>query len=701
MNSVRKGIHIPGPPKTPRRPVTDNVHGTLIVDAYRWLEDGKDAETVVWTKAQNERTGEVLGQLPEKDALAKQLMALVSRDFVGTPVFRGRRLFYTLRQAGAEQAVLCMRELSGGSAERVLVDPNKMSDKGLVALDWWQPSDDGSMVAYGCSERGDEWSVLRVLDVDSGEVLPDRIERARMAGVNWEKDNTGFYYCRYPKPGEVPPGEENYNHHLFHHRLGDDPSADPKVFGQGRPKEEFYHTTFSDDGRYLLLTVTHGWSSSDVYYRDETAPAPQFVPVVVGEQALFQDGKIVGDTLYLLSNYKAPRYKVCSVDLDRPGLENWRDLIPEDPSLTLDRLGICGGSILVGGLKDATSRLYLYDMDGSSKREVLLPMLGTVSSVTGQFARTEAFFRFESFALAPAIYRVYVDGSGAPEMFLSSDQPEGVRPIVVQQAFYRSKDGTTVPMFVLQRRDAGDAGTRERPRPTVLTGYGGFNLGRTPTYSDSVIPWLMNGGVYAVANLRGGNEYGEDWHKAGMRENKQNVFDDFIAAAEHLIGKRYTDRAHLGIWGRSNGGLLVGAALTQRPDLFTAVACGVPLLDMVRYHKSLIAHLWCSEYGNPDVPEEFAWLYAYSPYHRVRKGIRYPSVYFYTALSDSRVDPLHARKMTALLQEVQAETGSPNPILLRVESDAGHGSGKPIRKIVDEQAEMWAFLAWRLGLDIS
>ncbi len=675
--------------------MTDVVHGMSIVDPYRWLEDGKDPETIAWTKAQNELTTEALSGLPEKQALAKSLTSLLSRDSIGTPVFRGNRLFYTRRKAGEDQPVLCVRELSGGSYERVLVDPNKLSAAGLTALDWWQPSDDGSMLAYGCSDRGDEWSVLRVMDVDGSEVLPDRIERARMAGVNWEKDNSGFYYCRYPKPGEVPPGEENYNHHLFHHRLGDDPSSDPKVFGEGRPKDEFYHTLFSQDGKYLVLTVGHGWNSTDMYFRSETVPGAEFTPIVVGEQALFEPVAVVGNTLYLNTNYLAPRGRVCAVDLDRPSVKDWREVVPEDPSFTIEGVRICGGYMVVEGLRDASSRLFVFDMGGQSKREVPLPMLGTISAVATQISSPEAFFRFESFTLAPTIYRMYVDGSGAPEMFLSGWQPEGLGAVDVKQVFYRSKDGTRIPMFILGRRGP------DGPRPAVLTGYGGFNLGRTPSYSESVIPWLMAGGVYAVANLRGGNEYGEEWHKAGMRERKQNVFDDFISAGEYLIAQGYTDKRHLGIWGRSNGGLLVGAALTQRPDLFTAVSCGVPLLDMVRYHKFLIAYLWCSEYGNPDNADEFPYLYAYSPYHRVQEGLEYPAVYFYTALSDSRVDPMHARKMTAKLQEVQAATGNGSPILLRVESDAGHGVGKPVRKVVEEQAEMWAFLAWRLGLEIK
>ncbi len=697
MKNVPYKVVIPDTPAAPKRSVVDVYHGIRVEDPYRWLEDGTSEETTVWTEAQNRRTTEVMKQLPQKKALSEKLLTLMSGELVGAPVYRKDRLFYTKRKPGANQPVLCVRELSGGSTERVLVDPNLASEQGLLALDWWYPSDDGGMVAYGCSVGGDEWSVLRVKNVDTGEDLRERIERTRMASVTWDRDNSGFYYSRYPKPGEAPPGEENYNHHLFHHRLGDDPSEDPKVFGEGRAKDEFYRTCFSDSGEYLVLTVGHGWSSSDLYVRDQDAPGSAFTPIVEGVPAIFEVVAAIGDTLYVLTNSGAPRWRIAAVDLSHPSLDNWRDVVPQDPDLTIQEAKICGDCILVSGLVDASSRLFVFELDGSSKREIPLPMLGTVSALAAQLHSPEVFFRFESFALSPIIFRLYVDGSGAPQVFVSSDQPEGAEKVAVSQVFYKSKDGTRIPMFILEKKGPRLAG----PRPTVLTGYGGFNLGRTPSYFESAIPWLLAGGVYAVANLRGGNEYGEEWHKAGMRENKQNVFDDFIAAGHYLVDSGITDRSRLGIWGRSNGGLLVGAALTQKPDLFAAVSCGVPLLDMVRYHKFLIAYLWCSEYGNPDVPEEFPYLYAYSPYHKAQEGLIYPAVYFYTAMSDSRVDPMHARKMTARLQEVQKSTGWTNPILLRVESEAGHGVGKPVHKIVLEQAEIWAFMAWRLGLGIE
>ena len=696
-NSARQAVNIPEPPPTPKRPVTDNVHGTLIEDPYRWLEDGNSPETLEWTRAQNERTETVLSQLPERGFLQKRLLEIIQEDTIGSLTLRGGKLFYTVRKKGAKQPVLCVRGIDPESHERVLLDPNEASAIGIVALDWWYPSPDGKILAYGYSERGDEWSVLRVLDVETQTILPDLIERTRYSQVAWKKDNRSFYYGRYPKPGEVPPGEENYHRHIFHHTLGQDPAQDPKVFGEGLPKHDMPGASLSDDGTYLLITVNHGWNSTDLYIRDETRPGSPFVTIVEGEDAIFE-GTIIGDTLYMLTNYKAPRYRLLAVDLKHPERENWKEIIPEDPDFTLSSFEVVKGHIVVSALKDAISHLFVYDLNGENKREIPLPFLGTVGHITGEPSSSRFFFTFESFAVAPAIYSYDVEKDTVPQVFLSSAQPVSPDSIEIKQVFYPSKDGTRIPMFILHKK--GLRPGSQGPVPTVLSGYGGFNISRTPTYSPMIIPWLEKGGVYASANLRGGSEYGEAWHRAGMLDKKQNVFDDFIAAGEYLISKGYTDQDHLGIWGRSNGGLLVGAALTQRPDLFRAVACGVPLLDMVRYHKFLIAYLWTSEYGNPDDPEAFRWLYAYSPYHRVREGVSYPATYTYTATSDTRVDPMHARKMTAILQDVSSRCPSKGPVLLLVESDAGHGVGKPVYKVVEEQANIWAFLAWQLGLNM-
>ncbi|MGI6621266.1 MAG: prolyl oligopeptidase family serine peptidase [Bacillota bacterium] len=695
-------VRVPDPPNTPKRVVVDTVHGVKIEDPYRWLEDGLSAEVREWTHAQNARTNAVFRQLPERRQMAQRLLQLMSRDMVGSPVLRGGKLFFTKRIHGKNQPVLMVMEpphlQDAKSSPRVLVDPNRASAEGIVALDWWHPSPDGSMLAYGLSERGDEWSVLHILDVATGELLPETIERARYAGVTWKPDNQGFYYGKYPKPGEVPPGEENYNRHIFFHKLGTDPENDPKVFGEGRPKEQSYGTSLSNDGKYLLLTVSHGWNSTDLFFRREDIPGAEFIPIVEGEDASFY-GRIIGETLYMATNLEAPKYMVVAVDLNNPAMENWKTIIPESDDMTIDRIEFAKGHIIISGLRHAVSHMHIYTLDGKHVREVPLPTLGTVTGITASLDSSTFYFRFESFLIPPAIYRFGIERDETPEVVLES--ATGVDPGLasLEQVFYHSKDGTRVPMFIVKRR--GLDLSEKQPVPTVLSGYGGFNISRTPEYSPAILPWIEAGGIYASANLRGGSEYGEDWHRAGMLGNKQNVFDDFIYAGKYLIEKGYTDAEHLGILGRSNGGLLVGAALTQRPDLFRAVACGVPLLDMVRYHKFLIAYLWCSEYGDPDDPQAFKWLYAYSPYHNVKENVSYPATYIYTAESDTRVDPMHARKMTALLQDASSRTPSKGPILLTVEADAGHGVGKPLHKVVDEQANIWGFFAWQLGLELG
>lgn len=717
-------VHIPPPPDTPRRTVTDTVHGKLIEDPYRWLEDCESPETLEWIEDQNRRTEAVLAQVSQRQEFARRIEALLSQDTIGTPVLRGDTLFYTRRSGGANQPVLCVRKVPsdcgapGQTAqpeqpERVILDPNTLSGKGIVALDWWQPSPDGSMLAYGCSEGGDEWSVLHVLDVATGEVLPDTIKRARYAGVTWKPDNSGFYYCRYPKPGEVPPGDEFYYRKVFYHTIGHDPDKDPVVFGHGRPKHQMFGASLSEDGRYLLVSASHGWNSTDMYFRDETDPDSPFVPIVEGEDAIFR-GRVLGDTLYMLTNYQAPRYRVLAVDLRNPRRDGWREIIPESPDFTLGSFHIAAGRIIVSGLKDASSRLYVYNLDGTGKQEIPLPTLGTITGITCKTFGREVYFGFQSFTRPNTVYRLRLDACArvVPEPVFSGTQTVDPDSICVKQVFYSSYDGTRIPMFILHLADlefghdsrhaAPGQSTGRGPRPTVLTGYGGFNSSNTPSYAPAVIPWIQSGGVYAVANLRGGGEYGEEWHRAGMLDRKQNVFDDFAAAAECLIAGTYTTRDLLGISGRSNGGLLVGAALTQRPDLYRAVVCGVPLLDMVRYHKFLIAYLWTSEYGDPDNPEHFKWLYEYSPYHHISPGTSYPAVYTFTAASDTRVHPMHALKMTAALQynQTPAERGPAGkpPVLLHVEFEAGHGVGKPLYKIVQEQSNIWAFFAWQLGL---
>jgi len=699
-------------PPTRTEPVRDTLHGVEVADPYRWLEAVESAEVHEWVTAQNALTREHLDKFAGREAIRSRLEELLSVGSITTPAVCGRRYFYSRREGKQNQPVLYVRDGLDGK-DRVLIDPNTLSKDGTVALDWHFPSRDGKLLAFGTSESGSEKSTLRILDVDSGERLADVIPFTRACSVAWKPSGEGFFYTRYPTPGSVPDGEENYYRHVFYHQLGADSAKDAKVFGDGRKPQDWPNLDISPDGRWLLVNVSQGWAKSEMYIRDLAKPDGKFETVVEGVDALF-GGDLQNDRLYLHTNLDAPRYRVLAVDPARPSREHWKPLIPEREAV-LDNIGVIGGRLFAHYMRDASSRLEVISLDGKPQSEIELPTLGSVGGLGGEWDGDEAFFGFTSFAVPPAIYHVPLgstprsqgngtspsfrvrgerqgEGSGqsvAPKLWQRVTAPIDPADYAIKQVRYESKDGTPVTMFILHRAGLEIDGRR----PTVLYGYGGFNISQTPAFIAHLPMWLERGGVFCVANLRGGGEYGEGWHQAGMLGNKQNVFDDFIAAGEWLVANKYTSRDRLAISGGSNGGLLVGAALTQRPDLFRAVVCRVPLLDMLRYHHFRIAKLWIPEYGSADEPEQFQWLHAYSPYHRVRDGAAYPAVLFTTAESDSRVDPMHALKMAARLQ---AATSADRPILLRVESKAGHGAGKPLSKTIDEQADVWSFLFWQL-----
>ena len=679
----------PAVPPTPARPVVEVVHGVTITDPYRWLEDGDSADMQAWTALQNRYTRFQLDSRPERAPLRAHLAELLTTGFVQAPICKGERCFYTMRAGGAEQPVLMVRDDEG---DHLLIDPAVLAGDGTAALDWWYPSTDGRLVAYGVSEGGDEQSTLHVLDVTTGHMLPDMIARTRYAGLAWLPDSSGFYYTRHPAPGSVPAGEEEYHSRVFFHHLGDDSSNDPLIYAdpdaQAMPAPRL-----SDDGRYLLLLVAHGWSRIEVYLRDLAREDEAFTPLTGGLDAIF-DCVPHGNTLYILTNWEAPRYRVLKTPLASPSRKHWQEVIAEGDHAVLD-WAFTRSRLALHTIEHAVSQVRLYDLEGTPRERIPLPTAGTVSGPNGNTQREDLLLAFTSFAYPLTAYR-YSLGAGL-ELFRAPSAPVGLDPLQldVREVQYPSKDGTLIHMFVVCRADQ----VLDGARPAVLTGYGGFNISRTPEFGNGGLhAWIEHGGVWALANLRGGSEYGEDWHRAGMLANKQNVFDDFIAAAEWLIANRYTNPDHLACLGGSNGGLLVGAAITQRPDLFRAAICAVPLLDMLRYHLFRIARLWIPEYGSSEDAEAFRWLYAYSPYHHVRPDIRYPATLLLTAEGDSRVDPLHARKMAALLQEGARED---RPVLLRVESRAGHGAGKPVHKVLDEQTDIWTFLAWQLGLDVS
>jgi prolyl oligopeptidase len=674
------------PPTTRVNNVVETIHGRKVEDPYRWLEDKESKEVKSWVEKQNEYTRSILDSLPAREKIKERLDKFLSIGQIGTPqVYKGH-YFYTKREGKQNQPILYVRE-GLNAKEKILVDPNALSQEGLVSLDWWFPSADGKLLAYGLSKEGNEQSTLYLVNVKTGEKLSDQITRTRYTSLAWKKDNSGFYYTRYPAAGTVPKEEENYHQHLFYHSLGANADEDPKIFGEGREMTEMFTVSLSPDNHYLLLSIFKGWDKSDVYFKDLQSK-DGFVPVVVGENALFS-GEIVGENLYLHTNYQAPKYRLLRVDLKAPAMGNWKELIPEEESV-LEQVAIVGNWLVAKYMQNASSRLKIYSLSGEYLRDIELPFLGTVYGLNGEWDGSEVLFSFESYFIPPTIYHYDLKTS---KLTLYDQVKSDVDTSLyqVEQVWYDSKDKTRISMFLVHKKGIKLDGNNV----VFLTGYGGFNVSRTPSFPRPIFLLLEKGGIYAVPNLRGGGEYGEEWHKAGMLGKKQNVFDDFISAAEWLIDKGYTNPNQLVIYGGSNGGLLMGAALTQRPDLFRVVICANPLLDMVRYHKFLIAKLWIPEYGSSEDSTQFQWLYAYSPYHRVRDHTPYPSTLILTSESDTRVDPMHAKKMTARLQSA---TSSDAPILLRYETQAGHGVGTPLSKDIDRYTDIWSFIFWQLGI---
>jgi prolyl oligopeptidase len=686
-SSTPSTMNIPKPPATKQQPVTDDYFGHKIVDPYRWLEDGSTPETQQWAAEQLGFTRAILDKLPGREQLHARMEQLLEIGNLGDTQTGGDYYFHTRRDGKQNQPVLYVRKGVDGHDE-ILVDANQLSKDGTVALDWWYASHDGKYVAYGTSESGSEMSTLYVIETATCKLLPDTIARTRAASLAWKPDDSGFYYTRYPKPGDVAAGQEMYNRHVFYHALGSDPTNDPLIFGEGRDPQDWPNVALSNDGRWLSIMVEQGWTKNEVYLKDvQSNSAP--LRITTGKEFLYYAQPYNGE-LYILTNEDGPRYRVFKTPANTPTREHWREIIPQSDAV-LTSLQIIGGQLLARYELNAHSLLKRFTLDGMPLREVALPTLGTLSSIGGEYDSTSAFYLFSSFTVPTTIYRFDI-ASAKSTVWASVETGIDTSKYETKQVWYKSKDGTRVPMFLVMRKGLKLSGHS----PTLLTAYGGFNVSLTPEFSKTLFPWLDHDGIFAMANLRGGSEFGEDWHRAGMMDEKQNVFDDFLAAAEYLEKEGYTDKDHLAIRGGSNGGLLMGAALTQRPDLFRAVVCQVPLLDMLRYQNFQIAKLWIPEYGSSEDPKQFEWLYAYSPYHHVKAGTAYPAVLFMTADTDTRVDPMHAKKMTA---ELQATNGGPNPILLRIEPKAGHGAGKPISKLVEEWTDIYSFLFWQLGME--
>jgi prolyl oligopeptidase len=665
--------------------VVDVCHGVAIADPYRWLEEGGSAEVEAWGDEQERHLRAYLDAHPDRQRIQDRLRTLFAIGIVNPPVPRAGRYFYEKRTGEQEQPVLYVREARDGP-DRVLLDPARLAADAACALDWHYPSRDGRLLAYGLSEGGDEKSTLRVRDVGQGGDLGDVIPGTRACSLEWLPDGSGFYYTRYPEPGTVPTGQENYHRRVYLHRLGADWREDALVFAPAAP-EDWPNVHLSPDGRWLAVSVSKGWTRTDVHLKDRASDGP-FRPLVEGKDAVF-GVEVLPHALYLHTNLDAPRFRLLRVDPERPQAEHWHELLPEGPDV-LQGVAVVGSSLLALRLRDASSRLLCHDLEGRAVCEVALPVLGSVTGVGGEWDGDEAFFGFSSYTYPPAVFRLSLPG-GEAEMWQRVEADLDASAFEISIVSFPSRDGTRLSMFLVRHRERPSDGTG----PALLTGYGGFAVSHTPAFGRSSLLFLERGGLYAIAHLRGGGEYGEDWHRAGMLDRKQNVFDDFVAAAEFLIANRHVAPDRLAIMGGSNGGLLVGAALTQRPELFRAVVCQVPLLDMLRYPRFRIARLWIPEYGDPEDPAAFRWLHAYSPYHHVEDGRAYPAVLLTAGEADSRVDPMHARKMAARLQ---AAARSGRVILLRQESRAGHGQGKPVSKLLEEWTDVWTFLLAELGV---
>ena len=673
-------------PDTRTVAVEDEFHGRAVADPYRWLEDDirESQEVADWVEAQNEIAFSYLAAIPERDAIRARLQELWDYERFGTPRRIAGRYFFTRNDGLQNQSVL-YTQATLDSAPTVLLDPNTWSEDGTVSLGGWVVSDDGRYLAYARSRAGSDWNDWHVREVDTLRDLPDRLGWSKFGTVSWTGDGLGFFYTRFPEPrsGEAYQAP-NLHQKVYYHRLGTPQSADVLVYGRGDEPEWIFGTHVTEDGRYLVVDV---WKDTDdknqVLIKDLFEPYGTFLALIPrfdhGFEFIGNDGRV----FYFETDFLAPKGRVIAIDIAEPEESAWREIIPEAEE-TLRGVSFAGGVLIASYLKDVTSSVRLFRTDGTHIRDVGFPGLGTVRGFGGRQSDTEVFYNYSSFNLPASIYR-YDIVTGESALWRQPEVDFDPQDFAVRQVFYRSGDGTRVPMFIAHRRDAELDGNR----PTLLYGYGGFNISMLASYSAARLAWMEMGGVYAQPNLRGGSEYGEEWHEAGKTLQKQNVFDDFIAAAEWLIANDYTRPEKLAIQGRSNGGLLVGAAMTQRPELFGAALPAVGVMDMLRYHRFTAGRYWVEEYGDVGDPDEFEALFAYSPYHNLRPGTSYPATLVTTADTDDRVVPGHSFKFAAALQAAHA--GEP-PVLIRIETGAGHGSGKPTSKLIDETADLWAFL---------
>src|SRR5262245_15736377 len=668
----------PSPPSTRVQVVTDTLHTIPIEDPYRWLEDKDAPETREWVRAQMAYTQGLLGKVPGRHEVEAILARHNKVDTRELPKVRGKRLFFLTRAVGQQQRVLAMRESADGQ-DIVLVDPNPMTPDHTTSVTLVAVSKDGKLLVYGLRKGGEDELELRAFDVDKRVDVPGGLPRGRYYSVYLDKSKKGVWYTRY-----APEGSR-----VLFHRLGDDPAKDALVFGEGLTPSEIPYAIPSDNGRWLMIGVTVGSSGDDVrlYLKNVESNGPVVTVADTLKSALAFD--MADDRLIIATDWRAPNQRVMAVDARDPRPANWKEIVPESKDAVIEDFTLVGGRIYVQVLQNVANKLRAYSLDGIAGGEVPLPGLGTTSEMSGEWGGKEGYFSYSSFDRPPTIFRYDFTSGNAATWWRSSD-PFDPQAFEVRQFSIRSTNGAKVPFYVVARKGLQFDG-RNR---VLLHGYGGFNVSIKPRFSPFVASWLELGGVYVSANLRGGSEFGEEWHKDGMLDKKQHVFDDFLNVTQWLLTRGYCYRSNLGIIGDSNGGLLVGAAMTQRPDLYGAVVCQVPLLDMLRYHRFLVARFWIPEYGSSESAEQFDWLRGYSPYQRVKAGVKYPSLYLETGDADTRVDPLHARKMAALMQA----QGGENPVLLHYDVSQGHAGGKSVAKTIEDDADRIQFLRWRLGM---
>jgi prolyl oligopeptidase len=686
-------------PRPSKDDISEDFHGTVVADPYRWLEDPDSPATLDWVAAENELSQAFLSSAQAHPKIKARLTELWDYERYGLPHKQGRRYFFSKNDGLQNQDVVYMQERLDGPAIEVL-DPNKFSADGTVALANLAFSDDGKFLAYGMSSSGSDWQEIRLRAINadgSTQDYADVIQWTKFTNIAWKADNSGFYYSRFPQPGTVAPEDGSNYSQVYWHQLGTDQTQDQLIFERPDFKELGFTPVITDDHKYLCLQVWLGTDTNNRFYYREVDSTQPFVRLLDQAEARYDLVGNVGSIFYFNTNLQAPRGRIVAVDVSRVELGstaiNWQEIIKEQADV-LSSATIINHHLVVEYMHDVHDVLKIYEMNGSLVRDLELPTLGTIAELSGKAQDNEMFFSFESFLYPTSVFR-YDFSTRELKLFRRPQVDFQASNFETTQVFYQSKDGTRIPMFLTYKKGLELNGQN----PTILYGYGGFNISVNPSFRAWRIAWLENGGVFAVANLRGGGEYGEEWHEAGMLAKKQNVFDDFIAAGEWLVSNKYSSRKRLAIMGGSNGGLLVAACIVQRPDLFGAAICQVPVIDMLRYHKFTVGRYWVPEYGNAENADQFGFMYAYSPLHNIKAGVAYPPLLIATADTDDRVVPAHAKKFAATLQEAAGGESS-NPLLIRIETKAGHGAGKPTAKLIDEISDELSFLYRVFGVTI-